>query len=130
MSRASYNWLEDNQKNRNFRSFEEEIDYMNQLGYRLVPAEYYIPHWSEKMRRQGTESEVPKLYVLRIDNSVEEVTTSFDCYAAAVAYPLYFKKQNSPSATTEGSCKPDQSGSHSEGNHPDGTKLQLTSPEA
>jgi hypothetical protein len=88
---SKYAWIQDNQKNRNFSSFDEEIAYMKGIGYELVPAEYRIPHWAEKLTRAGTVSEVPDLFVLRIDGSVEVMSSNLDCYAAEVGYPLYFK---------------------------------------
>lgn len=81
-----YNWSENNLM-RGFDSWEAEIAHMEELGYKLVPAEYHLTHWSTAMQMG---SALPKIYVLRMSGP-DEIGTHFDRPAGELGYPVYFK---------------------------------------
>lgn len=81
-----YAWS-DNNMMKGFNTWEEEIAHVENLGYKLVPAEYYLPHWSTAMQMGDV---LPKIYVLR-NAGPDLMTCHFDCYAARLGYPVYFK---------------------------------------
>lgn len=70
-----------------FETWEAEVAHVEALGYKLVPPEYYIPHWSTAMQMGDA---TPKIYVLRNDGP-DEVRTHFDCYAGRLGYPVYYR---------------------------------------
>jgi hypothetical protein len=83
---SRYGWSDQN-RSKKFDSWNAEVSYVESLGYTLVPPDYHIPHWSAQYSKDGPP---PKLYVLRNDGP-DEMRSSFDCPAARLGYPVFFK---------------------------------------
>ena len=86
-----YEW-QDNNRRREFETWEQEIEHVKSLGYSLVPPTYHIPHWSMDF---SPGAKVPKIYVLRNDG-MDEMRSRFDCKASRLGYPIFFKDEESP----------------------------------
>ena len=86
---SDYDWNDANLIN-GFDTFDAEVKHMEALGYQLVAPEYCIPPWSKAMQREGR---MPRLFLLR-SSQPDPGTTHFDCYAARLGYPVYFRKDD------------------------------------
>lgn len=82
------NWRDD-QRSPGFATWEAQIEHARRLGYELVPSMYHIPHWFVML---AMDAVLPKLYILRRNGGqFEELRSCFDCPAAELGYPLFFK---------------------------------------
>lgn len=77
-----FGWI-DSQRAQGFATWADEIAHMETIGYKLVPPDYHIPHWS---RADGAR----KLYVNGRDGP-REMTACFDRPARDLGYPIFFK---------------------------------------
>ncbi len=85
MSRQGYSWIDENRERR-FPTWDDEIAHMEEQGYSLVPPRYKVPHWSVFLTLTP-----PELFVSS-PSGPRIMDAALDRYAAELGYPLYSVK--------------------------------------
>lgn len=83
-----FDWMDKNRV-RDFDSWGEEVAFAFDMGYKLVPPLYQIPHHSVEFDDIGKL--LPKLYVMRAGGEMLNLQSCFDKPAQCISYPIFYK---------------------------------------
>ena len=83
---AHYDWIDDNRERR-FATWDDEIAHMESLGFKLVRPDFKVVGWAERMAHPENR---PTLFVSS-PNGPCEMDANLDRYAGELGYPLYYK---------------------------------------